>query len=374
MNTPKFKMEKPNGLPVLSFFTGAGFLDLGFLSEGFDIAWSNEFNPHFSKGYKAAFAGLLKKGRSHGFHHEGSITHAGPNQIIHEAFGGKTPKEFGVIGGPPCPDFSVGGKNRGGKGLNGRLSLVYVDRIIELRPTFFLFENVPGLLRTAKHREFLTRLKNKLDADYVFDQRVLNALHYGAPQDRQRLILIGFRKDWFKKNKREIPISESNWFPWPTEKFPQAKTRYEWPGRDKFGGTPIKPADIPDELMAGTYIGDLKKISRLPNGKEGFKPYSRRFKEVDEGDDSRKCFKRLHRWRFSPTAAYGNNEVHLHPTEPRRLTVREALLLQTVPNEYVLPAELPLSHKFKMIGNGVPVLLARKLAGSIAAFMETECP
>lgn len=117
--------------------------------------------------------------------------------------------------------------------------------------------------------------------------------------------------------------------------------------------------------MVGPLICDLQRLSLLPNGTEGFNPYSRRFKTVAEGDDSKKCFKRLHRWRYSPAAAYGNNEVHLHPTEPRRLTVREAMQIQTVPENYALPADMTLSSKFKTIGNAVPVRLAEAMAGSL---------
>ena len=117
--------------------------------------------------------------------------------------------------------------------------------------------------------------------------------------------------------------------------------------------------------MVGPLICDQQRLSTLPNGTEGFNPYSRRFKTVAEGDVSKKCFKRLHRWRYSPAAAYGNNEVHLHPTEPRRLTVREAMQIQTVPENYALPADMTLSSKFKTIGNAVPVRLAEAMANSI---------
>ena len=86
-------------------------------------------------------------------------------------------------------------------------------------------------------------------------------------------------------------------------------------------------------------------------------------------DSSGKSFKRLHRWRYSPAAAYGNNEVHLHPKEPRRLSVREVLRLQTVPDTYALPKDLTLTAKFKMVGNGVPVILAKAVADSILDFL-----
>jgi DNA (cytosine-5)-methyltransferase 1 len=90
-----------------------------------------------------------------------------------------------------------------------------------------------------------------------------------------------------------------------------------------------------------------------------------RFKAVAEGDDSKKSYKRLHRWRYSPTAAYGNNEVHLHPYKPRRITVAEALAIQSLPKEFELPSYMTLSNMFKTVGNGVPYLAAFGIAKSI---------
>lgn len=91
---------------------------------------------------------------------------------------------------------------------------------------------------------------------------------------------------------------------------------------------------------------------------------------IDEGETNRPSFKRLHRFKYSPTACYGNNEVHLHPYRHRRLSVRETLRIQGVPDTYVLPAELPLSKKFKMIGNGVPVPLAKAVANAVKNFLK----
>ena len=91
---------------------------------------------------------------------------------------------------------------------------------------------------------------------------------------------------------------------------------------------------------------------------------------IDEGDDSKKSYKRLHRWRYSPTVAYGNNEVHLHPYKTRRLSAAEALSLQTLPKEFVLPTEMTLTDKFKTIGNGVPYILSSGIARTIYDFLE----
>ena len=91
--------------------------------------------------------------------------------------------------------------------------------------------------------------------------------------------------------------------------------------------------------------------------------------EIEEGDDSKKSYKRLHRWRYSPTVAYGNNEVHLHPYKVRRISAAEALSLQTLPKEFELPNNMTLTNKFKTIGNGVPFLLSSGIAKTIRDYL-----
>jgi len=387
-----------NNIPVLSFFTGAGFLDMGFMDAGFNIIWRNECDPWFIIGFTHGMFSLTGSESDSKIHNKNSIIDVGPKEILKEAFGKSgRPKTFGFIGGPPCPDFSVGGKNRGSEGEKGQLSKVYVERIKELSPSFFLFENVPGLLKTSKHRSFLTQLMLQLEREYVLDIKILNALDQGVPQDRERVFIVGFRRAWLRTELRlKIPhnvndflfssnlvpknrenglpgLKSDHWFPWPLDdRYSNAKKRFEWPGQTPFGSEPERPPGIPDELMVQKYICKPDETANLPNGTEGFEPKSGRFKTIAEGDDSRKSFKRLHRWRYSPAAAYGNNEVHLHPIEARRLTVREALRIQTVSDTYVLPRQMPLSHKFKTIGNGVPVKLGRAVAESIAKVLKGE--
>lgn len=357
-------------LPILSFFSGAGFLDIGFIQTGFDIVWSNEFNTEFARAYRYGLTNIHKHLSPTMCQNTESIISLSPERIIHEAFQGNgKPPVFGVIGGPPCPDFSSAGKNRGGEGDNGKLSQVYVNYLIALKPTFFLFENVPGLVKTKKHRIFFDGLYDQLKGHFALDWQIINALDFGLPQDRDRLFLVGVTKDWIGLKGNDLP---DGWFPWPQPIYKNAKGRFNWPDTSTFGSEPPKPLDIPSALTVEHAIGNLEEILRLPNGTEGFSPKSDKFLTVAEGDVFRKSFKRLHRYRYSPTAAYGHNEVHLHPTQPRRLTVREALRLQGVPDSFVLPEDMSLSNKFKMIGNGVPVNLAAAMASAFAELFQPK--
>lgn len=97
-----------------------------------------------------------------------------------------------------------------------------------------------------------------------------------------------------------------------------------------------------------------------------------RFQTKAEGDVMKKCYKRLHRYRYSPTAAYGNNEVHIHPYKPRRISVAEALAIQSLPKEFVLPNDVTLSDAFKTVGNGVPYIAAKCIAQTLHDYLTKE--
>lgn len=363
-------------IPLLSFFSGGGFLDLGFESVGFDVVWSNEVQESFADMYCAGLSSWQKAtGRSIGGTspsvNRSSIEKLSARTILSEAFGSVTPNFFGIIGGPPCQDFSVSGKDLGSEGERGKLTQVFANLVCTLRPNFFLMENVPGLYR-KKHRQYYNHIVEQFEAGefgYITSKKILNALEYGVPQDRERLFLIGFRKDVVSDEHQLLTRlgRDLDWFSWPLPLFENAKG-LNWPKRSPFGcENPHVPVNVPLELTIGKLVQD--EAEQLPNGQEAFAPYSKKFKEIEEGDVSGKSFKRLHRYRYSPTVWYGNNEVHLHPWKPRRLTVREALRIQTVPDEYILPSENFLSHKFRVISNGVPVLLAKHIASALLRYI-----
>ncbi len=358
------RLDSP--VPILSFFSGAGFLDLGFESAAFDVVWRNEFDRDFARASR--YAHDQRSTRGNITIDERSIVDVGPKDALKGAFAmSGLPETFGVIGGPPCPDFSVGGKNRGAEGDRGRLTEVYCNRILEIEPSFFVLENVRGLLSTRRHREFLNRQIARLELKYRVSLNVLNALDFGVPQDRERVFLIGYSHRWIRRRygraKDALPA-----IAWPVDgRYHGAKKRFEWPKTNPFGADVERPRGIPKELTVWGAIGDTGRLQSLPNGLDCFRPRTGKFCEIEEGDDRRKSFKRLHRWRYSPTVAYGNNEVHLHPTEPRRITVREALRLQSVPDDYSFPPDATLSDKFKMVGNGVPVRLGAAVALAVAA-------
>ena len=154
-------------VPLLSFFTGGGFLDIGFEQAGFDIVWTNEIAPAFAEMHKHGMSAWRKSvGSTRGdsaISNLKSITDLRPDEVLEEGFGESKPAIFGIIGGPPCADFSVGGKNGGSEGEHGKLTRVFVDLICGIRPDFFVIENVPGLSKTKKHRGFLASIVDQLE-------------------------------------------------------------------------------------------------------------------------------------------------------------------------------------------------------------------
>lgn len=366
-------MEKQ--IPLLSFFTGGGFLDIGFEEAGFEVVWTNEFDRTFADMYEHGMTSwrwsrdpILPVAK---IHDRRDITTIQMEEILSKAFTGRRPDVFGVIGGPPCPDFSIGGRNSGHRGERGKLSQTFIDLICSLRPQFFVMENVPGLFRTRKHRQFFEKLRLDLwNGNYATSYKMLNALHFGVPQDRLRLFVVGFSQPFLQKRlKRHVMFNES-WFPFPCGAYDNAM-KYHWPTSNPYQSRIRRPKGIPEELTVDYWFKKLPEPYKLPNGKDVFAANSEKFRRIPEGDNSGKSFKRLHRYRYSPTVCYGNNEVHLHPTKPRRLSVREAMRLQTIPDEYVLPMDKSLTAKFKLVGNGVPCILAEEVAKAVMSFLNS---
>lgn len=367
---------------IFSFFAGAGFLDLGFeTTAGFEVLFVNEFHKPFMEVYKESRKGLKIDEPIYGHSTDDIGVFLGGekatmlNTNIQQAK--NTHDLIGFIGGPPCPDFSVGGKNRGVEGENGRLSATYVQLIVQNQPDFFLFENVKGLYRTKKHRAFFDSVKQRLISNgYCLTEKLINAIEYGVPQDRDRIILIGFKNSTLKNLKiKEKDKSTLNSFDWNSKVLYNSEEIFSknWPTQEQFveNGDRSIPTGVPIELTA-QYWFDRNDVENHPNSKHYFSPRSglARFLSVQEGDDLKKSFKRLHRWRYSPTAAYGNNEVHLHPYKARRISAAEALAIQSLPREFIIPEHISLTNMFKTIGNGVPYLAARGLAETLANFIE----
>lgn len=365
----------PN-IVVFSFFSGVGILDLAFENSNYKIVFVNEYESRFLEAYQYSRAQFHMEEPFYGYSMKSALAYCKRRSkrklmkmVDEEREKGNI---VGFIGGPPCPDFSVGGKNKGANGKNGRLTRTYFDLIVRCRPDFFLFENVKGLVKTEKHRKFYNEMKKKIThSGYTISDKLINALSYAVPQYRERIIMVGFNDITLNPlNIFDVNDEKEFEFPWERHEVYNIDEilTLHWPDKEIF----VENVDrdfvyqVPIELTVN-YWFQHNDVENHQNQTDQFIVKNGRDKitTTEEGDTRRKSFKRLHRWRYSPTAAYGNNEVHLHPYRARRLSVAEAMAIQSLPANFILPETIPLTYKFKMIGNGVPYLMALAIANTL---------
>ena len=321
---------------VVSFFAGAGGLDLGFTNAGFNVVWANEYDKEIWDTYRR--------------NHPHSIL---DTRSIVDIKADEVPECDGIIGGPPCQSWSAAGAARGITDKRGQLFYDFI-RILEAKqPMFFLAENVSGML-IQKHNNALENIKEMLkDAGvgYELSFDMLNAKNYNVPQDRKRVFFVGIRKDLGFKYK------------FPTETF--------------------------DPIILENAIGDLKDnaIPAAENNKTNGEKCVVANHEYMTGGFSTMYMSRnrVRTWdEQSFTIQAGGRHAPLHPQAPkmelvskdvrifkpgkenlyRRLSVRECARIQTFPDDFVFDYN-GIAAGYKMIGNAVPVNLAHFMAKSI---------
>jgi len=320
-------------MKLISLFTGAGGLDLGFEKAGFEIVWANEFDKTIWETFE------------HNFPH----TKLDKRSIV-EIQSSEIPQADGIIGGPPCQSWSEAGAGRGINDKRGQLFHDYVRLLREKQPKFFLAENVSGILH-PKHKEaFLNIIKEFENAGYEISQKLLNTNDYDVPQDRLRVIIVGYRKDLKKKFE----------FPEPQKYKPVLKDAI-------FDLRLAKPAKDKNKTN-----GDKLKISNHEYMNGGFSTiYMSR--------------NRVRSWNEpSFTIQAGGRHAPIHPQAPkmkfinqnkrifmpgqenkyRRLSVRECARIQTFPDDYIFKY-IDIANGYKMIGNAVPVNFAKHIAQKI---------
>jgi DNA (cytosine-5)-methyltransferase 1 len=323
-------------MKIVSFFAGAGGLDLGFQKAGFNVVWANEYDKEIWETYE--------KNHPNTFLDKRSIVNIPADEV---------PECDGIIGGPPCQSWSEAGSARGIKDKRGQLFYDFI-RILEAKqPKFFLAENVSGML-ISKHTEALEGIKKlfrNAGIGYELSFQMLNASDYNVPQDRKRVFFIGIRKDLNFK------------YQFPTETFP--KITLENAISD------LKKTAIP-ALDFNNTNGNTCKI---PNHEYMIGGFSTMFMSRN----------RVRSWdEQSFTIQAGGRHAPIHPQAPkmkfieqdvrvfvpgkaklyRRLSVRECARIQTFPNDFVFHYK-KIAAGYKMIGNAVPVNLAHFLANSI---------
>ncbi|MBN7457561.1 DNA cytosine methyltransferase [Mycobacteroides abscessus] len=321
----KKRARKPGPLRVLSLFSGAGGLDLGFEAAGAQTVVCVDNDPEACK--------TLRYNRPEWEVFEGDIREYQPDVENIDI----------VIGGPPCQGFSSAGKGNPDDPRNFLWQEYF--RVVEaVRPRAMVLENVSALAhsRNGDHLSGIMKALEKIG--YHFEMGVLNAADYGAPQARRRLIVIGLRDgvpslpaptvDTPMTVKEAIGDLESaphdpEFSHVPPKHAPHVAARWEL----------LAPGEVDPNYRRGRLDYDKPSVTIRAGG--GYGP---------RGD---------HLAGFHPP---------IHPTQPRQLTVREAARLQSFPDEWILQGSK--TAQGRQIGNAVPVKLAEAIARHVVALLD----
>ena len=339
----------------ISLFSGGMGLDIGLMNAGVDIVIGQDFDAPCVKtiemnGHKA----LL-----------GDIREISPETML-ELSGMKKGEPFLVCGGPPCQPFSTAGKRGGINDPRGSLFMDFLRMVNGIQPRFFVMENVKGLRSTPLKDEdgndtdtmvldiILEEMK-KLGYKVVYG--LLDAVHYGVPEFRERMIFIGSRDH------------EDIFLPVPSHFQRHQNPEYRW----KTTGAVIK--DLEDEPgECGAFSEErLKYLRMVPEG-GNWKNLPPEVQEAamggafHSGGGKVGFYRRLSYSQPSPTLVTSPVQkatMLCHPTKDRPLSVREYARIQQFPDDWKFIGTA--SDKYKQIGNAVPCGLAEAVGKAVIA-------
>lgn len=295
---------------AISLFCGAGGLDMGFERAGFRTIWANDFDSDACKTHRQWSTAKVVCG---------DVAKINENDI---------PDADIMLGGFPCQGFSLSGPRKIDDSRNV-LYKHYVRIVKAKKPKMFVGENVKGLLTMGDGKIIDAIVADFSDCGYDVYYKLLNACDYEVPEDRERVIIVGFRKDLGIKN-------------------------FEFPNPRKFRVTlreALKnvPSPTPDEVCNAPYSS--RYMSR--NRKRGWDEVSYTIPAMA---------KQVTLWPGSPNMVKLDKDLWRFGTdgETRRFSWREAAAIQTFPESLEFQGDL--TSIYKQIGNAVPVKLAEIVA------------
>lgn len=326
---------KNKKITAVSLFSGCGGLDLGFTKEGFDIIWANDYNHWACETYKRNFGDHIV---------EGDITTLNINQI---------PKADIILGGFPCQDFSMLWKRNGINADRGNLYQYFVNIVRDAEPKMFIAENVRGLLSANSGKAI-----EQIVADfaktgkYGYDVEVypVNFANYGAPQLRERVLIVGVNKKYGKKFK--LPKPTHNEKTWVTSREALLGVEQVIHNNEHQNINP-KTREMLSLIPAGGNFASIPKNHRL----------------YVKGMISH-VYRRLDPDRPSTTiiAGGGGGTWGYHFKEPRPLTNRERARLFGYPDDFVFEGSI--TEVRRQIGNSVPPIGIRPIANAVKKFVK----
>ncbi|MDE9580489.1 DNA cytosine methyltransferase [Citrobacter koseri] len=305
-------------MKVVSLFSGAGGLDLGFKNAGFQIVWANDIDSDAVQTYKKNIGDhiVLK-----------DLSQVDMNDI---------PNCDVVIGGFPCQGFSQANLLRNKDDERNQLYLEFLRVVDAKKPKFFFAENVRGIL-SLDNGTAIEKIESDFKAlGYKVKKQLFNVADYGVPQMRYRVIIVGVRND----------INIEYMYPLPTHTSPKKVNKMglaPWVNiGDALNGIPEPDSNC--DLLNHVY--------------SAYKITNRNFTGHRETDPNKP----------SPTIlARGNGKGGVcaiqHPKNHRRMSVRESATIQTFPLDYEFVGSM--TSCYRQVGNAVPVLFAESLAKSL---------
>ncbi len=361
------KKEKPIGIDL---FCGVGGLSLGFRQAGFDVVASVDHDPTNVEMYSQNFP------NSNCFC--GDISKLSGRDIRRIAKIGRRRVDV-IFGGPPCQGFSMIGKRRVDDSRN---SLIYeFARLVrEIKPNYFIVENVPGIL-TAKMKSIVDSFKLRVKrAGYAIIEpiRTVNALEFGVPQRRQRVVILGHKKSLPAPSYSRFVSSEAEQSVAPTVwdaigdlvKINDHESFYE---ENIFDGRLGSCSDYAKELRGTRRVRELSGCQLVRHTVKTVK----RFEKTEPGTtEAVSHFYRLEKTGVAPTLRAGSDSSRglftaarpIHPTLARCITTREAARLHSFPDWFQFHSKK--CHAFRQIGNSVPPKMAKALAQGLLDVIE----
>ena len=353
--------DRPENRNVISLFSGAMGLDIGLIQAGLHISIGQDLDPACIATMRANGHKVL----------DGDIKGIDPAALLEQA-GMVQGEPFLICGGPPCQPFSTAGKRLGINDPRGSLFMDFIRMINDIRPRFFIMENVKGIMssplkyvplaerdKSAPEQQLGTVLDIILSEFYKLGYKtvygMLDAVNYGVPQFRERFVLIGSRdnEDIFLPIPTHFQIHQDAAYRWRTLGDAIRDLEYDCGecavfSQDRISLLHLIPEggnwrDLPEkvrkEAMGGAYESG--------GGKVGF-------------------YRRLSYSQPSPTLVTSPVQkatMMCHPTADRPLSIREYARIQQFPNDWVFMGTS--AAKYRQIGNAVPVGLALALGKAV---------
>lgn len=319
-------------LSFIDLFAGIGGFRLAFEKIGYKCVFSSEIDKFAAETYLNNF----------GEYPSGDITKISSDNI----------PDFDILcAGFPCQPFSIGGHRKGFEDTRGTLFFEVARIIKDKTPSAFILENVRGIVSHDGGKTLKTIMATLDELGYECDYKIMNALEYGIPQNRDRWYCIGFRKD------KQIGFSNDS------------KIKFDFPEKCKLD---FFVEDIIQQNVTGHEITlraseNIDKFLNLVKSKRTYD--SSKYLIASEIRPSRCSFKNNGTFPcFTAKMGTGGNNVPVIVEMRRKITVRECLRAMGFPETYIMRENY--SQSYKQIGNSVVVTILEKLAKNMKEVLE----